>query len=91
MTAIALIGLLGAVHNQKNFLIAMMGIELMYLGLIGLFFWTSSVLNDAQGLVSGLVFLTIAASESALGLGILVVLFRFSQSISFNSYQELKS
>jgi len=45
---------------------------------------------DVCGRIFALTILAIAASESAVGLGILVVLFRFTRNITFQAFQELK-
>jgi len=87
--ALFFIGLLGIAFNYKNFLITMMAAELMYLGIIVLFILTGYYYNN-EGQVYGLLLLMIAASESAIGLGILIVLYRFGKSIDFIDYQELK-
>lgn len=67
----------------------MMSLELSYLGLITLILWTSAHALDVKGQVIGLVVLAVTASESALGLGILVVLYNYSQDVSFNAFQIL--
>jgi NADH-quinone oxidoreductase subunit K len=83
------IGLLGIAFNYKNFLVTMMAAELMYLGIIFLFILTGYYYNS-EGQLYGLLLLIIAASESAIGLGILIVLYRFGKSVDFIDYQELK-
>ncbi len=83
------IGLLGIVFNYKNFLVTMMSAELMYLSIILLFILTGYYYNS-EGQVYGLLLLVIAASESAIGLGILIVLYRFGRTIDFIDYQDLK-
>lgn len=82
-------GLLGMIFNYKNFLVTMMSVELMYLGAITSFVLQSVETNDARGSIYGLLFLVLAACESAVGLGIIIVLYRFGRSIDFSSYQEL--
>lgn len=82
-------GLLGMIFNYKNFLVTMMSIELMYLGAVTSFVINGTVSHDSRGSVYGLLFLILAACESAIGLGILVVLYRFGRSIDFAAYQQL--
>jgi len=84
-----LAGLLGMVFNYKNFLVTMMSVEMMYLGAVSSFVLYSAVVHDARGAIYGLLLLILAACESAIGLGILIVLYRFGRAIDFNSYQEL--
>lgn len=84
-----LAGLLGIVFNFKNFLVTMMAIELMYLGAVSSFVLYGTACNDPRGAIYGLLLLIVAASESAIGLGILIVLYRFGRTIDFNAYQQL--
>ena len=83
------IGLLGMIFNYKNFLVTMMSVELMYLGAITSFVLNGTATNDPRGSIYALFFLVLAACESAIGLGIIIVLYRFGRSIDFASYQEL--
>ncbi len=85
-----LIGLFGIIFNHKNFLITMMSVELMYLGILFSFIITAIFFNDPAGQIYSLLIVVLAASESAVGLGILIVLYRFSHSIRFEHYQELR-
>jgi NADH-quinone oxidoreductase subunit K len=78
-----LAGLLGMVYNYKNYLVTMMSVELMYLGAI------SSFVFYSNGAVYGLLILILAACESSIGLGLLIVLYRFGRSIDFSSYEAL--
>jgi NADH-quinone oxidoreductase subunit K len=87
---IFLIGLSGIIFNFKNFLVTMFSIELMYLGITISFILVSVASADPKGQIYAMVLLILAAAESAIGLGILIVLFRFGKSIDFESYQELR-
>ena len=87
---IFLIGLSGLVFNHKNFLLTLFSIEIMYLGITLSFIIVSVTTQDPKGQIYAIVLLIIAAAESAIGLGILIVLYRFGQSINFEDYQELK-
>jgi NADH-quinone oxidoreductase subunit K len=82
-------GVLGMLFNYKNFLVTMMSVELMYLGVVTSFILHSSACHDARSAVYGLILLVLAACESAIGLGILIVLYRFGRSIDFAAYQNL--
>jgi len=86
-----LIGLFGFLFNYKNFLISMLSVELFYFGLINTLVITSQINNDMLGQIYALTLLIIAASESAIGLGILIVLFKYNRTVDFSDYQELKS
>lgn len=62
----------------------------MYLGITFGFIILSINTNDPKGQIYAIILLVIAAAESAIGLGMLIVLYRFGQSIDFEDYQELK-
>jgi len=61
----------------------------MYLGLILSFIFVSLAFNDPKGQIYALLLVILAASESAIGLGILIVLYSYGRSISFKDYQEI--
>jgi NADH:ubiquinone oxidoreductase subunit K len=86
-----LIGLLGMIFNYKNYLVTMFCIELMYLGITICFVIVSIATADPKGQIYAILLLVLAAAESAIGLGVLIVLYRFGASIDFQDYQELKS
>jgi NADH:ubiquinone oxidoreductase subunit K len=68
----------------------MLCIELMYFGIVTSFILASIALEDPTGQIYALLLVILAAAESAIGLGILIVLYRFGKSIDFVDYQELK-
>jgi NADH-quinone oxidoreductase subunit K len=84
-----LAGLFGILFNNKNFLVTMMAIELMYLGAVSSFVLYGVACHDPRGAIYGLLFLILAACESAVGLGILIVLYRFDRTVDFDTYQQL--
>ena len=84
------LGLIGILFNYRNYLVTMLCIEIMYLGITICFILVSIALFDSKGQIYGLSLLIIAAAESAVGLGLLVVLYRFGGSINFSEYQSLK-
>ncbi len=84
-----LLGVIGLLYNLKNFLVSMMAIELMYLGVI-LSFSFSSLLHSSLSSYA-LYLIILAACESAVGLGLLIVLYRFNQSIELRYYTQLKA
>jgi NADH-quinone oxidoreductase subunit K len=61
----------------------------MYLGITICFIIISISTADPKGQIYALLLLIIAAAESAIGLGVLIVLYRFGNSIDFQDYQEL--
>jgi NADH-quinone oxidoreductase subunit K len=68
----------------------MFSIELMYLGITICFIIVSISTSSPNGQIYAILLLILAAAESAIGLGILIVLYRFGSSIDFQDYQELK-
>jgi len=84
------ISLAGIYINRRNVLILLMSIELMLLAVNINFIAFSSYLNDIQGQVFVFFILTVAAAEAAIGLAILVVVFRQRKSLEINNLNELK-
>lgn len=84
------ISVVGIFLNRKNVIILLMAIELMLLGVNMNFIAFSHYLNDTAGQVFVFFILTVAAAESAIGLAILVVLFRNLRSINVDDMQSLK-
>jgi len=80
-TLIFFIGLIGLALNRKNILITIMSIELLLLSVNLNFIAFSIYLDDMIGQIFVIFILTIAATESALGLAILTVNHRMTQSI----------
>jgi NADH-quinone oxidoreductase subunit K len=83
-------GICGIIFNRRNFLITMLFIEVMYVGIFLYFITSSMYLNSPVGQLYALVILITAACESAVGLGILLVLFKNDYSINFKNFTELK-
>jgi NADH-quinone oxidoreductase subunit K len=65
-------------------------IEIMYLGITVCMVIVSTFNVDIKGYIYALLLIIVAAAESSVGLGILIVLYRFGKSIEFETYQELK-
>jgi NADH-quinone oxidoreductase subunit K len=84
------ISLAGIYINRRNVLILLMSIELMLLAVNINFIAFSSYLNDIQGQVFVFFILTVAAAEAAIGLAILVVIFRKRKSLEVNNLNELE-
>lgn len=84
------IGLVGIFLNRKNVIILLMSIELMLLAVNMNFVAFSHYLQDISGQIFVFFILTVAAAESAIGLAILVVLFRNLRTINVDDLDELK-
>ncbi len=84
------IGAVGIFLNRKNLVILLMAIELNLLAVNMNFVAFSRYLGDAAGQVFVFFILTVAAAESAIGLAILIVLFRNRQTINVDDLDTLK-
>ena len=84
------IAVIGIFLNRKNVIILLMAIELMLLGVNLNFIAFSHFLGDTAGQVFVFFILTVAAAESAIGLAILVVLFRNINTIHVEDLDRLK-
>ena len=84
------LGVFGIFLNRKNIIIILMAIELMLLAVNINFVAFSRFLNDPSGQIFVFFILTVAAAESAIGLAILVVLFRNLHTINVNDLDRLK-
>lgn len=84
------IGVVGIFINRRNVIVLLMSIELMLLAVNMNFVAFSSYLGDLHGQVFVFFILTVAAAESAIGLAILVVLFRNLSTINTEELDRLK-
>lgn len=84
------ISMAGIIINRKNIIILLMSIELMLLAVNLNFIAFSHFLNDLAGQVFVFFILTVAAAEAAIGLAILVVLFRNKQSINVEDIDSMR-
>ena len=80
----------GIFINRKNVIILLMAIELMLLSVNMNFIAFSHYLGDSGGQVFVFFILTVAAAEAAIGLAILVVLFRNRRTINVGNLDTLK-
>ena len=80
----------GIFLNRKNLIVLLMAIELMLLAVNLYFVAFSYFLGDLHGQVFVFFILTVAAAESAIGLAILVLLFRNKTSIHVEELDNLK-
>ena len=84
------ISVIGIFLNRKNIIVLLMAIELMLLAVNTNFVAFSHFLGDTAGQVFVFFILTVAAAESAIGLAILVVLFRNLRTINVEDLDQLK-
>ncbi len=84
------LSVMGIFLNRKNVVILLMSIELMLLAVNTNFLAFSHYLGDTAGQVFVFFILTVAAAESAIGLAILIVLFRNRHTINVEELDSLK-
>ena len=84
------IAVVGIFLNRKNVIVLLMAIELMLLAVNLNFIAFSRYLGDPAGQIFVFFILTVAAAESAIGLAILVVLFRNLNTINVEDLDSLK-
>ena len=80
----------GIFLNRKNVIILLMALELMLLAVNMNFVAFSAFLGDAAGQIFVFFILTVAAAESAIGLAILVLLFRNRATINVEELDTMK-
>ncbi|PWW48728.1 NADH-quinone oxidoreductase subunit NuoK [Melaminivora alkalimesophila] len=84
------IAVVGIFLNRKNLIVLLMAIELMLLAVNMNFVAFSHYLGDMHGQVFVFFILTVAAAEAAIGLAILVLLFRNRSSIDAEDLDDLR-
>ncbi|MDE2296423.1 MAG: NADH-quinone oxidoreductase subunit NuoK [Gammaproteobacteria bacterium] len=84
------IAVAGVFLNRKNVILLLMCIELMLLAVNFNFVAFSRFLGDINGQIFVFFILTVAAAEAAIGLAILVVLFRERRSIDVEDLDSLQ-
>jgi NADH-quinone oxidoreductase subunit K len=84
------LSVIGIFMNRKNLIVLLMAIELMLLAVNMNFIAFSHYLGDIAGQVFVFFILTVAAAESAIGLAILVVLFRNLSTVEVEELDQLK-
>nr|YP_009138191.1 NADH dehydrogenase subunit 4L [Gracilaria vermiculophylla]AHZ58218.1 NADH dehydrogenase subunit 4L [Gracilaria vermiculophylla]AHZ58243.1 NADH dehydrogenase subunit 4L [Gracilaria vermiculophylla]AXI97792.1 NADH dehydrogenase subunit 4L [Gracilaria vermiculophylla]WDZ68098.1 NADH dehydrogenase subunit 4L [Gracilaria vermiculophylla] len=77
-----LISVLGIFLNQKNILVMLMSLEMMFLSISFNLIFASIYLDDITGQIFSLLILTVAAAESSIGLAILVIYYRIRNVIT---------
>lgn len=83
------IGVVGVVA-RKNVLIILMSVELMLNGVNVAFVAAGSYLGDAAGGIFAFMVMTVAAAEAAVGLALLIALFRLKETIDITELKVLK-
>lgn len=84
------LSVIGIFLNRKNLIVLLMAIELMLLAVNTNFIAFSHYLGDLNGQIFVFFILTVAAAETAIGLAILVLLFRLKSNINVDELDSLK-
>ena len=84
------IAVMGIFLNRRNLLVLLMSIELKLLAINMNFIAFSHYFGDIAGQIFVFFILTVAASETAIGLGILMILFRKIRSVRADDMDSLK-
>ena len=84
------IGVAGIILNRKNIIVILMSVELILLSVNINLVAFSAFIGDLVGQVFALLVLTVAAAEAAIGLAILVTLFRNRRTIDVADIDSLK-
>ena len=84
------LGMVGIVLNRKNILLMLLCIELMFFSLSMNFIFLSCFLEQPLGEIYALFIIATAASETAIGLSLAVIVFRLSGKINYKSLTTLR-
>ena len=84
------ISLIGIVLNRHNLIVLLMCIELMLLAVNTNFIIFSHYLHDIAGQIFVFFILAVAAAEAAIGLAILILVFRQQKTINVDNLDSLK-
>jgi NADH-quinone oxidoreductase subunit K len=85
-----MISMAGIFLNRKNIIVLLMSIELLLLAVNTNLVAFSHYLNDVTGQIFVFFILTVAAAEAAIGLAIIVLVFRNRKSINVDDLGEMK-
>lgn len=85
-----MVSMAGIFLNRKNIIVLLMSIELLLLSVNTNFVAFSSYLNDVTGQIFVFFILTVAAAEAAIGLAIIVLVFRNKKSINVDDLDSMK-
>jgi len=85
------LGILGIILNRQSLILILISIKLMLLSINLNFIFFAFYLDDILGELFALLILTVAASESAIGLAIIITFFRLRGTISINKINLLSN
>lgn len=84
------IGLFGFITQSSNFIVSLIGLEMIFVGMVYGMSVAGLELDDLVGQIAGLTVLAVAASESAVGLAILVQYYRVRGAVETLLHPTLK-
>lgn len=85
-----LISLFGMILNQRNILIMLMSLEMIFLSISFNLIYSSLYLDDINGQIFAILILTVAAAESSIGLAILVIYYRIRHTVTIEFMNLMK-
>jgi len=88
--ALFVVGVAGVFMNRRNLLIMLMSIELILLSVSMNFISYSYFINDLSGQIFVFFILTVAAAEAAIGLAIIVTLYRNTGSVDVDQIRNMR-
>ena len=89
-TTVFFIGIFGILLNRRNLILMLMAIELILLAVNFNLIVFSRILGDSVGQIMVFFIMTVAAVESAIGLAILILLFKKLKSVAVSDVGKLK-
>lgn len=85
-----IISLFGMILNQRNILIMLMSLEMIFLSVSFNLIYSSLYLDDINGQIFAILILTVAAAESSIGLAILVIYYRIRHNVTIEFMNLMK-
>ena len=89
-TTVFFIGIFGILLNRRNLILMLMAIELILLAVNFNLIVFSRILGDSVGQIMVFFIMTVAAVESAIGLAVLILLFKKLKSVAISDVGKLK-
>ena len=84
------IGVAGIILNHKNIIVILMSVELILLAVNINFVAFSAYLHDVQGQIMAMFVLTVAAAEAAVGLAVIIAMFRNRETVNADELSLLR-
>nr|AVR57634.1 NADH dehydrogenase subunit 4L [Surirella sp.] len=88
-TFIYLIGLIGVLVNRKNIIMVLISLEILTLATSLNYSIFSIYLDDIVGHIFVIFLITIAAAESAIGLSLVILMFKLKKTVSFRAVKKI--